>query len=125
VVMDRALLRLLRTSAFRGAASRSSARFLEPVALRIRPQILRHFVAAVDRISSDIELRGYRAYPKRVIWEGWNSRGFASEAGPGEVVVPFMGDSISDGNLAEIFKSEHSLTVGNLCSVGLRPPPCL
>ncbi|CAM6092416.1 unnamed protein product [Calypogeia fissa] len=106
--MDRAVLRLLRTSrSFRGASARSSSgRLLEPVALRFRPQNLRHFVAAVDRISRNVELSGHRPYPQRVIWEAWNSRSFASEAGPGEVVVPFMGDSVPDGNLAELLKKE-------------------
>lgn len=37
----------------------------------------------------------------------WPSNSAPVFPGPGEVVVPFMGDSVPDGNLAEILKSEH------------------
>jgi hypothetical protein len=35
--------------------------------------------------------------------------------GPGEVVVPFMGDSVPDGSLAEFLKSKYFIFVANAC----------
>ncbi|KAG6548664.1 hypothetical protein Mapa_009818 [Marchantia paleacea] len=99
--MERAFLRLLRTSAIR--ASRSSrARVLQPAALKGSQQGVRHYISIADGTLSGAELRSIRFSASPPIWEG--CRGFASEAGPGEVVVPFMGDSVPDGNLAAILK---------------------
>ncbi|BBM98118.1 2-oxoglutarate dehydrogenase E2 component (dihydrolipoamide succinyltransferase) [Marchantia polymorpha subsp. ruderalis] len=99
--MERAFLRLLRTSAIR--ASRSSrARVLQPAVVKGSQQGVRHYISIADGTLSGAEPRSIRFSSSRPIWEG--CRGFASEAGPGEVVVPFMGDSVPDGNLAAILK---------------------
>nr|XP_024379956.1 dihydrolipoyllysine-residue succinyltransferase component of 2-oxoglutarate dehydrogenase complex 2, mitochondrial-like isoform X3 [Physcomitrium patens] len=100
--MERALARLLlRTHAIRGSRialrQRGSSRTL--------PQ-LRHCVAA---FSSDIfprnGLRVLFAAKTRPAWLGWN-RGYADVKGaPNEIVVPFMGDSVPDGNLASVLKN--------------------
>ncbi|KAL3702000.1 hypothetical protein R1sor_020022 [Riccia sorocarpa] len=102
--MERAFLRMLRTSAIRAAhASRSCrARALQPAFLRGGEQGLRHYISIADGSLDRPELRSIRFPCSRSIWE--SSRGFATEAAPGEVVVPFMGDSVPDGNLAAILK---------------------
>ncbi|CAM6106705.1 unnamed protein product [Calypogeia fissa] len=64
--MDRAVLRLLRTSrAFRGASARSSSgRLVEPVALRFRPQNLRNFVAASRAVRRYAMRREFKDHPR-------------------------------------------------------------
>jgi 2-oxoglutarate dehydrogenase E2 component (dihydrolipoamide succinyltransferase) len=106
MMMERALLRLLRSHALRASRVSSSSSLLQRgVAVRRSSQQLRAFLSAssLDTVSQ-FELRDFAASRQRPIWEPW-SRGFADVAGgPGEVVIPFMGDSVPDGVIAAILK---------------------
>ncbi|KAG0606740.1 hypothetical protein M758_9G164000 [Ceratodon purpureus] len=47
--------------------------------------------------------RNLSAAKTRPAWQEW-SRGYSAGGAPNEIVVPFMGDSVPDGNLASILK---------------------
>ncbi|CAK9229481.1 unnamed protein product [Sphagnum jensenii] len=106
MMMERALLRLLRSHALRASRVSSSSSLLQRgAAVRRSSQQLRAFLSAssLDTVSQ-FELRDFAASRQRPIWEPW-SRGFADVAGgPGEIVIPFMGDSVPDGVIAAILK---------------------
>ncbi|KAH8956747.1 hypothetical protein BDL97_07G058500 [Sphagnum fallax] len=104
-MMERALLRLLRSHALR-ASRISSSCFLQGGAVPRRLQHVRALVSAASSLDkvSQFELRDLSASRHKPIWEAW-SRGFADVAGgPGDIVVPFMGDSVPDGVIAAILK---------------------
>jgi len=95
-------VRLLRAHALRQASRGGACVVLQRGALR-GSQHLRDYVSlASSDCFSRAELRDSLA--TKPIWQGW-SRGYADGAGvPGEIVVPFMGDSVPDGTLASILK---------------------
>lgn len=101
VVMERALVRLLRSQALRASSSAFTVQ-------RGAASSVRAFVASssspalegITRVESSASLTGLRP----PVWQEW-TRGYASGSGePGVVVVPFMGESIEDGALIAILK---------------------
>ncbi|KAG0606747.1 hypothetical protein M758_9G164000 [Ceratodon purpureus] len=97
--MERALVRLLRAHALR--ASRFT--LLQRRALRTSQQLRHYFVGSTSDFISRNELRNLSAAKTRPAWQEW-SRGYSAGGAPNEIVVPFMGDSVPDGNLASILK---------------------
>jgi len=100
-VMERALVRLLRSQALRATAS-SSALVQRGLAAPVR-----EYVASPSPILdgiSRVELSESFIGSRRPVWQEW-TRGYASGSEePGVVVVPFMGESIEDGSLIAILK---------------------
>ncbi|CAM6010572.1 unnamed protein product [Sphagnum balticum] len=105
-MMERALLRLLRSHALRASCISSSSCFLQGGAVPRRLQHVRALVSASslgNALKARNILQGLLVF-SQPIWEAWN-RGFADvSGGPGDIVVPFMGDSVPDGVIAAILK---------------------